>query len=160
MTDEKERVTITCSSGEIDVTEDAMMTFPVGGLFGFEGVTRYAMLPAARRGMWWLFSDETPSTCFVLADPFVLDAGYEIDLNERERSDLQIQSPNDVLVLVMLTLPSGAASSPTANMKAPIVFNITKRLAAQIVTRNEQHILQYPADISEYPLMEPSITLG
>ena len=152
-------VTINHHFGTIEVAEDAMMTFPMGGLFGFEKVTQYALLPAARQGLWWLIAPNDNATTFVLADPFMLDSDYAIDLGDREREGLGISQPNDVLALVMLTLPEGPSAAPSANMRAPIVFNLGKRLAAQVVSRDESHELQKPVLLSRYPLHVGGVTL-
>ncbi|HEY0930642.1 MAG TPA: flagellar assembly protein FliW [Gemmatimonas sp.] len=153
-------VTITHHFGAIEVAEEAMMTFPTGGLFGFEKITQYVLLPAARKGLWWLIAPNADATTFVLADPFALDADYAIDLGEHERADLAIEDANDAFALVMLTLPEGTGAMPTANMRAPIVFNLNKRLAAQVVSREESHELQKPANLTLYPLQEGGVSLG
>jgi flagellar assembly factor FliW len=136
--------------GTIEVSRDALMTFPVGGLFGFEKLTTYALVPAARRGLWWLMSPTSPPTTFVLADPFVCFPDYALDLGELEKAQLQIEQPEDALALVMLTIPEGGAPI-TANLRAPIVFNVTRRLAAQVVSRDESHGLATAIDLSVYP---------
>jgi flagellar assembly factor FliW len=151
-------VTIKHHFGTIEVSEEAMMTFPMGGLFGFENVTQFALLPAARQGLWWLIAPNAEATTFVLADPFILDGDYVIDLGERERVALALEDANDAFALVMLTLPEGAV--PTANMRAPIVFNLAKRLGAQVVSRDESHELQKPANLALYPLQEGGVSLA
>ncbi|WP_337172015.1 flagellar assembly protein FliW [Gemmatimonas aurantiaca] len=160
MNESRGMVSITHHFGTIEVAEDAMMTFPTGGLFGFEKITRYALLPAARQGLWWLIAPNADATTFVLADPFMLDPDYAIDLGEREKNELQLATPSDALALVMLTLPDIPGVAPTANMRAPIVFNITRRLAAQVVSRDESHELQKLADLGRYPLQEGGVSLG
>lgn len=151
-------VTITHHFGTIEVPEEAMMTFPTGGLFGFEHLTRFVLLPAARQGLWWFIAPNADATTFVLADPFVLDSDYAVDLGEREAAELALDDVNDAFALVMLTLPEGAV--PTANMRAPIVFNLARCLAAQVVSRDESHGLQQPANLALYPLQEGGVSLG
>lgn len=153
-------VTIEHAFGTITVSDEALMDFPQGGLFGFERVTRYALLPAARRGLWWLMSPTTPPVTFVLADPFVVAPSYELDLAESERERLGIEQPTDVIALVVLTLPADPGGVVTANLRAPLVVNITKRLAAQIVSRDDTHGVATPVDLSLYPPQAEGVQLG
>ena len=108
--------------GTIEVSRDALMTFPVGGMFGFEKLTTFALVPAARQGLWWLMSPTSPPTTFVLADPFVCFPDY-----------------------------AEGGAPITANLRAPIVFNVTRRLAAQVVSRDESHGLATAIDLTVYP---------
>lgn len=145
-----EMIAIVHPFGTLEVARDALMTFPAGGPFGFEKVTSFALLPAARQGLWWFMSPTEPPTTFVLADPFVSFPGYELDLGDLEKAQLQVEQAEDVLALVMLTMPEHGAV--TANLRAPIVFNLRTRLAAQVVSRDESHGLAVPIDLSVYPV--------
>lgn len=145
--------------GTIEVSGDAVMHF-TDALWGFPERTTYALLPAARQGLWWLLSVDEPQTTFVLADPFVGHPEYAIDLGESERDALQIANPTDALALVMVALPMTASEPVTGNFRAPIVFNIGKGLAQQIVNRDEQYSLREPMDLAAYPVQEDGVRLG
>jgi len=153
-----EMVAIAHPFGTIEVAREALMTFPVGGPFGFENSRSFALLPAARQGLWWFMSPTDPPTTFVLADPFVSFPEYELDLGDLEKVQLQVEKPEDVLALVMLTIPEGG-TSVTANLRAPIVFNLTKRLAAQIVSRDESHGLAVSINLAAYPINEHGVQM-
>jgi flagellar assembly factor FliW len=153
-------VTIVHPFGTIEVSEEAVMTFPQGGLFGFERTTRYALLPAQRRGLWWMMSPTTPPVTFVLADPFVFHPDYALDLAESEKARLGIEQPTDAIALVVLTLPAEPTGQVTANLRAPVVFNITTRLAAQVVNRDESHGVQVPVDLAVFPPQADGVALG
>ena len=144
--------------GTIEVSGDAVMHF-TEALRGFPDRTAYALLPAARQGLWWLLSLDEPQTTFVLADPFVGHADYGIDLGESERAALQIVDPTDALALVMVALPMTTGEPVTGNFRAPIVFNISKGLARQVVNRDEQYALQEPMDLAAYPAQEDGLRL-
>lgn len=144
-----EMVAIAHPFGTIEVAREALMTFPGTGPFGFERQTSFALVPAARQGLWWFMSPTEPPVTFVLADPFVSFPDYELDLGDLEKVQLQIEKPEDVLALVMITMPEGGAPI-TANLRAPIVFNVTKRLAAQVVSRDEAHGLAVPVNLGVY----------
>ena len=151
-------VTIAHSIGTIEVPADAIMRF-VEDLWGFPGRSEYALLPAKREGVWWMMSVGEPSTTFVLADPFVADPSYELDLGEAEKSRLKIESEADVIALLMVALPLTAGQQPTANFRAPIVFNLREQLALQTVSRDERWGLQEPIDLAAYPSNENGVAL-
>jgi flagellar assembly factor FliW len=147
------------SVGTIDVSGEFVMQF-TEALWGFPDRTAYALLPAARQGLWWLLSVDEPQTTFVLADPFVSHAEYGIDLGESERDALQIVDPSDALALVMVALPMTPGGAVTGNFRAPIVFNIAKGLAQQVVNRDERYALQEPMDLAAYPVAEDGLRLA
>ena len=146
------------TDGTIDVSGDAVMRF-TEALWGFPDRTAYALLPAARNGLWWLLSVDEPQTTFVLADPFVGHPEYAIDLGDAEREALQIAEPTDVLALVMVALPMTSSEPVTGNFRAPIVFNISKGLAQQVVNRDEQFSLREPMDFAAYPVQDDGLRL-
>lgn len=144
--------------GTINVSGEAVMRF-TEALLGFPDRTEYALLPAARQGLWWLLSVQEPHTTFLLADPFVGHPDYAIDLGDAEREALQIAQPTDALALVMVALPMTSAELVTGNFRAPIVFNISRSVAKQIVNRDERHSLQEPMNLAEYPATEYGLRL-
>jgi flagellar assembly factor FliW len=121
-------------------------------LWGVPHAREYALHPASRDGVWWLQSTSEPVTTFVLADPFVVDPTYVVDLGDTERSQLSVASEVDVLALVMLTLPMSGDGDITGNFRAPLVFNVRERKALQVVNRDEGHSLRQSLSLASYPL--------
>ncbi len=136
--------------GEIEAGPDVFMAFPAP-LWGFAEHTEYALLPAARDGLWWMQSVHDAALIFLLADPFTLDATYGIDLGESERAALDIQVPSDAFGLVMITLPAEGEDGATANFRAPIVFNLAKGTGMQVVSRDDAHSLRRPVTLDVFP---------
>lgn len=121
-------------------------------LWGVPHASSYTLSPAVRDGVWWLQSTEEPVTTFVLADPFVLDPSYAVDLGEADRTTLAVTSTDDVLALIMLTLPAGGGGDVTGNFRAPIVINVREGTALQVVSRDESHSLRGPVTLASYSL--------
>ena len=67
--------------------------------------------------------------------------------------------PTDALALVLVALPMTPSEPVTGNFRAPIVFNISKGLAQQIVNRDEQYSLREPMDLAAYPVVEDGLRL-
>ena len=118
--------------GTLELTEEQVLEFP-HGLLGFPECRRFTLVPAAREGTWWLQSLEHGTLAFLLVDPFVAFDGYTVDLGVTERFALQVQEASEVMVLAIVTLPSGEGGTPTANLQAPLVFNVKRRRAQQTV---------------------------
>jgi flagellar assembly factor FliW len=136
--------------GEAAVPARAIMHF-AEPLWGFPERTAYALLPAARQGLYWLQSIDDELTTFILADPFVLDTSYAFTLSDTERAALRANAPEDVIGLVMLTLPTSPEGTVTANFRAPLAFNLGRQTAIQFVTSEERHGLRQPVDLSVFP---------
>jgi flagellar assembly factor FliW len=145
--------------GTIEVPAGAVIKF-TEALWGFPDRTDYVLLPAARRGMYWLLSVGDPPATFVLADPFVVSPEYVVDVSDTDKAQLQIEHDADALALVMVSLPGTSSEPVTANFRAPIVFNLRARIAAQIVGRDESYALRAPVDLSIFPLVDGGVTLG
>jgi flagellar assembly factor FliW len=159
MSESSATVTISHASGTLEVPAEYVVHFREA-LWGFPDRLDYVLLPTARQGVWWMISVGEPVVTFVLADPFVSHADYAIDLGDTERTMLGLTDPTDAFALVMVTLPSAAGEPATANLRAPIVFNLADRRAAQIVHRDESHSLRAPIDLAVYPPQENGFRLG
>lgn len=144
--------------GEITVDASVVMSVPTP-LFGFPSHTEYALLPAARDGLWWFQSMSDEGVTFLLADPFVLDPSYGVDLGDSERTALHIDEPSDALGLVMLTLPTESAEGATANFRAPLVFNLKRRVGMQVVSRDDAHDLRRPVSLDVFPPQASGVRL-
>lgn len=119
--------------GDQSISTDAILTFPEG-LHGFESSREFALVPAARDGFWWLQSTEEAGLAFLLADPFSVSPGYEVDLNAGDTKFLELASPDDALVLTVVTLPVSNDAVATTNLRGPIVINTLRRLGRQVVS--------------------------
>ena len=60
---------------------------------------------------------------------------YVVEVGGAELSDLEIEKEDDAIVSVILTMPSDPKKI-TANLKAPIIFNLHNRRGKQIILSN------------------------
>jgi len=133
--------------GELDVPPTMVMHFPVR-IGGFPQSRDYALVPGSREGLWWLQSIEDPATTFILGDPFLQDSAYGFDIGDAERIALRIVDEADAFALVMITLPNAEGDRATANMRAPLVFNLRQRLAMQVISRDDRHDVCRPISLA------------
>ena len=136
--------------GQLQVPTSSVFHFP-NGLHGFETFTEFALLPAARKGLFWLQALTSRDVVFLLIDPFIASPGFEVDLGVTERASLQLESPMDVLVLAIVTLPAGNDTMATANCRGPIVLNARARIAGQIMSAIPGHEVRTPVDLHALP---------
>ena len=74
-------------------------------------------------------SVEEPEIGFVVVAPGALFADYTVEIDEQHVVSLGLDSADDALVMVVVTL----GDPPTANLLGPIVVNRRTRAAAQVV---------------------------
>lgn len=155
----EEHTLVSTAFGTLMVPEGAMMHF-AAPLWGFPEHDTFALLPAAREGLWWLLSATDPALTFLLADPFVTDPNYELDIVDADERTLGLESPTEALALVLVAFPTSADEGISANFRAPIVFNLAERTMLQVVSRNDSHNMRQPMDLTIYPAQEGGLTLG
>lgn len=132
--------------GQVSVPATSVFHF-ANGLHGFETFTEFALVPAARQGLFWLQSLVSRDVVFLLVDPFLASPGYEVDLGATERAMLQLTDSSDVLVFAIVTLPAGEGSAPTANFRGPIVLNSRVRVAGQVMSAVPGHEVRTPINV-------------
>ena len=136
--------------GDLELPESSIFTFN-DGLHGFAAHKQFALVPAAREGLFWLQSLAHRDIAFLLVDPFIAKSGYEVDLGATERLALGLASPDDVMILAIVTISSVDGELPTANLRGPIVINVQSRLGKQVVTTDESHDVKTPVDVLALP---------
>lgn len=119
-------------SGEDAPASDAPFVFQ-GGLFGFPECHSFVLLPAPREGFFWLQSTEHEALCLLLADPFRLFRGYSVDLPKLDAAELGVAGPEDVAILVTVTLPEGNGRVGSANLQGPVALNLRTRRGRQVI---------------------------
>lgn len=144
--------------GHIEVSSEAIFSFPTP-LFGFPNHREYALLPATRSGLWWLQSLHNDATTFLLADPFVLDSEFVVDLGESEKQALSVERAQDVLALIMITLPPDGGDGATGNFRAPLVLNLANQTGMQVVGRDDQYDLRKPVALAVFPPQPDGVAL-
>lgn len=117
--------------GEIEIDERQILDFPEG-VIGFRPFTSFALLDAPQKPYFYLQSTVMPALNFILVDPFLFRPDYSIDLSDELCSGLGLQSPDDALILVMVTSPSDGGPV-TANLMGPLVICKGTRRGVQIV---------------------------
>lgn len=129
--------------GPIPVAADQVVTF-TDGLYGFPTATRFALLPTPRDGIYWLQSLDFSALCFLLADPFLAVPAYQLELTEVDKARLGTASAEDILVLAIVTMPPDPAAPATANLHAPLLFNVRAGQGHQSIRADDAFGIREP----------------
>nr|UWI50432.1 flagellar assembly protein FliW [Clostridioides difficile] len=114
------------------------------GILGFENLREYELLDIENNDILKEFnSTEEDCIGFIVVSPFEVMKEYEIVLNQETIEKLEVKSPNDIMLLNIITLGKTLEES-TVNMKAPIVINIKNNCAMQIILPDEEYSIRHP----------------
>jgi flagellar assembly factor FliW len=61
-----------------------------------------------------------------------------VEVTEEEVSALKLSNPNEAVISVIVTIPMDPKKM-SANLKAPLVFNLSNRLGKQVVLKDPQY---------------------
>lgn len=122
-------------SEEVEIDPNTLIEFP-NGLPGFEDCKRFKLFHSGNSPIvFWLQSVDDPEVVFSLADPDLLKVSYELNLTDEEQRTLRVDAGDELNIAVILAQRGensiAAQSSVMANLRSPIVINVSKRIALQ-----------------------------
>jgi len=128
--------------GEIEYDKDEVIEFKQG-LYGFEEEEKFILvnLDDPEFPFNWLQSIEDETLSFVLTSPFLFLENYEFELPDTVAKALDIEKPEDALILSTVVLDEALHKS-TMNLQAPIIINRTSNKGRQIILE-EDYDLKY-----------------
>jgi flagellar assembly factor FliW len=128
--------------GEIEVKESDLLELPQG-LIGFPELKRYVLLDHDKESPFkWLQSLDDGAIAFVLINPLLFKPDYTVEVTEAEVSDLELKAEEDAVISVIITIPTNPQNM-TANLKAPLVFNLHNRRGKQLVLSNSSYTTRH-----------------
>ena len=143
---------MTSRFGEIDVEDDAVIHFSAG-IPAFEEEHEFLIIPYGADGTYvFLQSVKTPDLAFLMTMPLTFFPDYEFTIDDDVERELELTSPDDVLIYTVLTLSGKEIRDLTANLIAPIVINAKTRKGKQIVLDRSPYTTKhrlFPADPEE-----------
>lgn len=113
------------------------------GLIGFPELKRYVMLDHDKDSPFkWLQSLDDGAIAFVLINPLLFKPDYTVEVTEAEVSELDLAAEEDAVISVIITMPSNPQNM-TANLKAPLIFNLKNRRGKQIILNNPAYTTRH-----------------
>ncbi|MBI4325701.1 MAG: flagellar assembly protein FliW [Chloroflexi bacterium] len=121
------------------------------GLLGFEGIKKYVLLSRPEdEPFHWLQMLEDDNLAFLVVSPFAVVSDYQPDIPDEDAVYLGLESPEDALVLNIVTLRG--KQSATINLKGPIVINRHTLIGKQVILANAaDYTLRHPLSLAEQP---------
>ncbi|HBF6020955.1 TPA: flagellar assembly protein FliW [Clostridioides difficile] len=114
------------------------------GILGFEDLKEYELLDIENEDILKEFnSTEEDCIGFIVVSPFEIIKEYEIVLSQEIIEKLEVKSPNDIILLNIITVGQTLEES-TVNMKAPIVINVRNNCGMQIILQDEEYSIWHP----------------
>jgi flagellar assembly factor FliW len=133
--------------GNITIDESRVIQMKGGGILGFEQLKRYVLLSQNEKiPFMWFQSIDDSSIAFVIINPFIIAPEYDLMISDNDTRFLEIKSPDDVVVLSVVTIRSDPFKV-TANLRAPLVINQKNRLGKQVVLNETDYPVQYSLTI-------------
>jgi flagellar assembly factor FliW len=124
--------------GMIEVEETEFIHFE-HGIPGFIEEKDFILLPMDVESPFFIMqSKQTPELGFVVTNPFHFFKDYEFDLLEHDKESLEIKNETDIQLFTILSVKE-PFSETTANLKAPIVINISSKLAKQVILNDTSY---------------------
>ena len=128
--------------GEIDITEEEIITFSEG-LFGFEEYKKYVIFQMEEGNpLMWMQSIEEGSLAFIIIRPFEFNPKYSLQLSDVDVEDLGLTSPDDSDIFAIVVVPEDP-SKMTANLQGPIVINRILKKGKQVISTSPKHKLKH-----------------
>jgi flagellar assembly factor FliW len=131
--------------GTFEVDESRALEF-AQGLLGFPDSSTYVVIEVEDSPYFWLQSVDEEDVAFLATSPFVFFPGYDLELGDEEQKSLDVDNPEQVEVLTLLTVHRAGEQpeSITANLLGPIVVNTESRKALQLVLDNPDYTTRVP----------------
>jgi flagellar assembly factor FliW len=132
--------------GEIEIADDRIIEMP-NGIIGFPDLKKFALVHNSERedaSVAWYVSLDEPAFALPVIDPLVVCSQYNPEVDDEMLRPLGEFSPDDMLVLVTMTIPKGRLEEMTVNLKAPIIINSKDCKGCQIILESEDYKIKYP----------------
>jgi flagellar assembly factor FliW len=123
--------------GVVEIEPDDILLFPQG-LLAFDDLRHWVLLADDHNGaLAWLQSVARPDVAFAVMSPRRVCANYRVQLKGSQLAGLELEQEHQTFVLTLLNHEGGQT---TANLRAPLLINLDRRLGRQVVTSDEQPI--------------------
>lgn len=130
--------------GQVQSSQEEVIIFPKG-LIGFESVRHWIIVPdPLSEDVAWIQSVAEEQIALPIISPRKFASDYKISISNRQLSDLHIRRTDQIYVFSVV---SKSGKSLTMNLRSPIVINLTKRLACQVIS-SENLPIAVPLDLN------------
>ena len=129
--------------GSIEVEDEKIVHF-AQGIPAFEDEHDFVIIPYDEESPHvFLQSLATPDLAFLMTVPYLFFKDYEFEIDDATEQQLGLESPDDVIVYTLLTIPQGRIDDMTANLMAPVIINQRTMAAKQLVLEKSSYTTKH-----------------
>lgn len=137
--------------GKIDIADDRIITLKEG-IIGFPELQKFALIHDEEKKekgkIMWLQSMDDTAFAMPVMNPLEVIPKYHPTISEDKYKILGKLSPEDIFVLVTITVPKNIQNM-SVNLKAPFIINMNNLQGAQIIVEDD-----YPVKYMIYELLK------
>lgn len=127
--------------GQLEVDPDRLITFP-SGLLGFGLQKEYALIQTGEgSGFYWLQSVAKPDLAFVVCDPRLFVADYQVPIKLDDLESIELGNADNGQVFVIV---NKIGDLLTGNLQGPLVVNTENRRGKQLVLSDKRFSTRHP----------------
>lgn len=127
--------------GQLEVNRDRLIVF-AEGILGFPLQHEYALVQTGEgSGFYWLQSVERRDLAFVVCDPRLFAADYQVPVKAEELESIGMSDPQSGQVFVIV---NKVGDMLTGNFQGPLVVNVVSRQARQLVLSDKRYATRQP----------------
>ena len=129
--------------GQVQIDESLILNFPEG-LLGFNDLRKFVLLDDPTDDIFaWLQSCESPHVAFPVLEPELFMESYKVNLTKGDFESIRSNPESKLCFFTIVTIPDDPTQM-TANVKAPIAFNMQQRIARQCVLQDNNLAIREP----------------
>lgn len=118
--------------GKHKIEAGKVITFPKG-LIGFEDQRAFTLLQIREESPFLILQSMLkPDLGLLVGDPYIFMPEYSVRIGDAEQALLQVQSADQIAVLVTVTIPHGHPDQTSLNLTGPILINHDARIGVQV----------------------------
>ena len=130
--------------GKVEISTDHIIRFR-DGMIGFHTLKDYVIVESSSLPiLLWLQSVDAPEVAFPVMEPWFFKRDYATNTTEADKLSINLEASNKTKTFVVLTIPSEMMRM-TVNLKAPIIVNLDKALATQVILQDKALVVRMPA---------------
>ncbi len=127
--------------GQLEVDRDRLITFQEG-ILGFPKQHQYALIQTGQgSGFYWLQAVCTEDLAFVVCDPRLFVADYQVPVKLDDLHSIGLDDPEDSQVFIIV---NKVGDLLTGNFQGPLVVNVKNRQARQLVLSDKRYSTRHP----------------
>ena len=138
--------------GEITIEDDKIIHFEKG-IVGFSDLTDFTLIfdsdDKEDAPIRWLQSIQEPGFAMPVMDPLLVKPDYTPEIADELLVGLGDLTPDNMLVMTTVTVPSDIKKL-TTNLMAPIIVNTENLKACQVIVDGDDYPVKFPI----YPVLQ------